>query len=529
MKRRTFIKRALPVATVPFLINGLPIKAFGQGSVFENLLRSADANNNVLVIIQLIGGNDGLNTVIPLDQYSALSTARANILIPENLVLPLTGSTVTGLHPSMPEIQGLFNDGLATIVQGVSYPNPNFSHFEATDIWLTASNADAPPPTGWVGRYLDQEYANYPTGYPNSTSPDPLALQIGSTVSTALQGPSISMGIAITSPTDFYQLTTGTYPQVPNTPAGHELTFIRETSVQTNAYATVIKNAAAAQANLSTLYPTAGTNELADQLKIVAQLIGGGLQTKVYMVSLGSFDTHSSQVSATGGNQTGNHANLLADFSVAVNAFQNDITLMGKQDQVIGMTFSEFGRRIISNGSQGTDHGTAEPVFLFGTKVQAGLIGTNPVIPANATVNDNIAMQQDFRSVYSSVLKQWFCITDDALNATMLDSSFPLINLVQSSCATSTGINEPIASADKLRNYPNPANSSTIIEFTTTGGQIQIKLYDEVGKELQTLVEGNYSSGTYQLELDTHSMAKGIYFYTMLQGTQKYTSKMLVM
>ena len=150
MKRRTFIQRALPVATIPFLINGLPIKAFGKGSVFEGLLKSAAENDRVLVIIQLQGGNDGLNTVIPLDQYSALSTARANILIPENLVLALNGSTVTGLHPSMPEIQALFNSNQAMIVQGVSYPNPNFSHFQATDIWMTGSDADETLASGWA-------------------------------------------------------------------------------------------------------------------------------------------------------------------------------------------------------------------------------------------------------------------------------------------------------------------------------------------------------------------------------------------
>ncbi len=375
MKRRTFIKRALPVATIPFLINGLSVKAFGKGSVFEGLLKSAAENDRILVIIQLQGGNDGLNTVIPLDQYSALTTARANILIPENLVLALNGTSVTGLHPSMPEIQALFNNNQAMILQGVSYPNPNFSHFQATDIWMTASDADETLASGWAGRYLADDYPDYPTNYPNTATPDPLAIQIGSTVSTTLQGPSANMGIAITSASSFYELTTGTYNPTPNTPAGHELSFIRETAVETNAYATVIKAAATAQANLSTLYPTAGTNNLADQLKIVAQLIGGGLQTKIYMVSLGSFDTHSAQVAATGGNQTGTHANLLSKFSVAVNAFMNDITLMGQQDRVLGMTFSEFGRRIISNGSQGTDHGTAQrPVFLFGTKVNGGLL-----------------------------------------------------------------------------------------------------------------------------------------------------------
>ena len=529
MKRRTFLQRALPVATIPFLINGLPVKAFGRGSVFEKLLRSATENNHVLVIIQLTGGNDGLNTVIPLDQYSALSTARANILIPEASVLSLNGTNLTGLHPSMTGIQNLFNEQKVAIVQGVSYPNPNFSHFEATDIWLTGSNASPHPATGWVGRFLDQEYPGYPTGYPNADSPDPLALEIGSVVSTALQGPSASMGIAITSSSNFYQLTSGNYDQAPNTPAGHELSFIRETSLQTQSYSTVIKNAANAQANLSTLYPTAGTNNLADQLKIVAQLIGGGLQTKVYMVSMGSFDTHSAQVDATGGNQTGTHANLLSEFSVAVNAFQDDITLMGQQDRVIGMTFSEFGRRIISNGSQGTDHGTAEPVFLFGSQVKGGLIGTNPVIPANAGVNDNIAMQQDFRSVYSSVLKNWFCISDAALSASMLGGSFPLIDLFNSSCSTSTGINQTANADAGLKNYPNPANSSTIIEFTTTGGNIQMKLYDEVGKEVETLVEGNYAPGQYQIEVNTSRMARGIYFYTLLQGQQKFTKKMLLM
>ena len=377
---------------------------------------------------------------------------------------------------------------------------------------------------------MSDQYPNYPTNYPSTATPDPLAIQIGSTVSTTLQGPAANMGIAITSASSFYELTTGNFNATPNTPAGHELSFIRETAVETNAYSTVIKAAATAQANLSTLYPTAGTNDLADQLKIVAQLIGGGLQTKIYMVSLGSFDTHSAQVSATGGNQTGTHATLLSKFSVAVNAFMNDITLMGQQDRVLGMTFSEFGRRIISNGSQGTDHGTAEPVFLFGTQVTGGLLGTNPQIPANASVNDNIAMQTDFRSVYSTVLANWFCVPVDQVNSelgTPSQSSFPLLSLFNASCTT--GINGPSASNITLRNYPNPANSSTIIEFQTTGGNVQIKLYDSVGNEIETIVEGTYGPGLYQVQLNTRRLNSGIYFYTMRQGQQKLTEKLLVM
>jgi uncharacterized protein (DUF1501 family) len=249
MKRKAFIKKALPVASLPFLINGFSMKAFGKGSLFETMLRAATQTDRVLVLIQLNGGNDGLNTVIPLDQYSNLSNARSNIMINQNLVLPLNGSTVTGLHPSMTGIKNLYNDQKVAVVQGVSYPNPNFSHFRATDIWLTGSDSNQTINTGWVGRFLEQEYPGYPTGYPNTTDPDPLALQIGNVVSTALQGPSVNMGIAITSSSNFYQLVSGTYDPAPNTPAGHELTFIRETSLQTQQYSTVVKSAALAQAN----------------------------------------------------------------------------------------------------------------------------------------------------------------------------------------------------------------------------------------------------------------------------------------
>ena len=527
MKRKSFIKRALPVATLPFLINGLSFKAFGRGSAFEQMLQAATQTDKVLVLIQLNGGNDGLNTVIPLDQYSALSAARANILINQNLVLALNGTAATGLHPSLTGIQNLYNDQKVTIVQGVSYPNPSFSHFRATDIWLTGADSNQTLNTGWVGRFLDQEYPGYPTGYPNATDTDPLALQIGNVVSTALQGPTVNLGIAITSSSNYYQLTTGNYDPAPNTPAGHELNFIRETSIQTQQYSTVIKNAALAQANLSTLYPATGSNSLADQLKIVAQLIGGGVQTKVYMCNLGGFDTHNSQVASTGGTETGDHADLLKKISDAVTAFEDDITLMGQQDRVIGMTFSEFGRRIKSNASLGTDHGSSLPVILFGSKVKGGLVGTNPVIPASATSSDNLPMQHDFRSIYSSILKNWFCIPDAEVSAAMLQN-FQTLDLFNTACAT--GVNEVNgAENEMLRNYPNPANSSTIIEFKTNGGNVQMKLYDEVGREIETIAEGTYAPGVYQTELNTQQLEKGIYFYTLREGEKKFTKRLLIM
>ncbi len=155
---------------------------------------------------------------------------------------------------------------------------------------------------------------------------------------------------------------------------------------------------------------------------------------------------------------------------------------------------------------------------------------SNPQIPANAGVNDNITMQTDFRSVYSTVLANWFCVPVDQVNSelgTPSQSSFPLLSLFNATCTT--GINGPSASNIGLRNYPNPTNSSTIIEFQTTGGNLQIKLYDSVGNEIETIVEGTYGPGTYQVQLNTRQLNTGIYFYTLRQGQQKLTEKLLVM
>lgn len=319
----------------------------------------------------------------------------------------------------MSNIQRLFNDGKITIVQAVSYPNPNFSHFRATDIWLSGSDSDKMLETGWTGRYLEQEFPGFPTGYPNSNMTDPLGIQVGGIVSPALQGSVTSMGMAITNPSNFYALLNDklTFTTAP-TRAGDQLAYIRQMSMITDKYSTIIKNAAQKITKQSSLYPAQGKNPLADQLKIVARLIAGGLKTKVYMVNMGGFDTHARQTEATD-TTTGTHARLLERLSEAINVFMVDINELGAGDRVLGMTFSEFGRRIKSNASGGTDHGAAAPVFLFGNGVQPGILGTNPALPAVANVKDNIAMQHDFRSLYTSILENWFLVSGSESQAVM--------------------------------------------------------------------------------------------------------------
>ena len=426
MKRRDFFKVTMPIV-LPSLISGVSLKALADSPLLRTMVRPA-GSDRVLVLIQLNGGNDGLNTVIPLEYYSAYHSARTNIAIPEDKVLRLEGFDGTGLHPAMPEMQQLFNTGKLTILQGVSYPQPNFSHFRATDIWLTGADAGVVLQTGWAGRYLDQQYPRFPQDYPNTGMPDPLAIQVGSLVSPALQGPALTMGMAISNPNSFYDLIGDKVETTANTRAGDQLAYIREMAVKTDQYAGVIKKAAQKVTKQSDKYPAAGKNPLADQLKIVARLVAGGLKTQIYLVSMGGFDTHAKQTDATD-TTTGAHAKLLAKVSEAVNAFQDDLAYLQVGNRVMGMTFSEFGRRIQSNASGGTDHGSAAPVFVFGEGVKSGIIGQNPIIPDHLTVNDNVTMQTDFRAIYCSILEKWFQ-TDTVETSAVLLKDYPVLPII---------------------------------------------------------------------------------------------------
>jgi len=519
MKRRDFLK-ITPAAAMGLMIGGLPIRTLAGNPLLNLLGKAASTNGRVLVLIQLTGGNDGLNTVIPLDQYSALSAARANILIPEGSVLKLADTINTGLHPAMTGIRDMYNNGFVNIVQGVSYPNQSFSHFRATDIWLTASDSTQYLNDGWLGRYLSDEYANYPVGYPSTAMPDPLAIEIGSAVSTSLQGPNVSMGMAITNVSSFYNLIDNTVTPAPATQAGHELTFIRYIAQQTQQYTGVIQTAAGKANNLSTKYPS--KNSLADQLKIVARLIAGGLQTPIYIVSMGSFDTHTNQVDTTD-HTIGNHANLLGELSDAVSAFFDDLKLLSVDDRVAAMTFSEFGRRIISNGGSGTDHGTAEPVMVFGKGVIPGFNGSNPVIPVGATVNDNLQMQNDYRSVYAAVLADWFQVSSTVMSDVLL-KNYPVLPIFKKDpIVTTNGNNDALS-----QNYPNPFSKTTTINFGSVGGNVTILLFDVSGRLLKTITKQDYPLGTYQISFDRQELPAGNYFYRLINGNTIATKKMVI-
>ena len=426
MKRKDFLKNTMAGVVLPAFINGISLRALAGTPAAHALSRYMN-DDKVVVLLQLAGGNDGLNTVIPLDQYSAYTAARSNIALPEDKVLRLNGFDGTGLNPAMTDMQQLFNDGKLGIVQAVSYPKPNFSHFRATDIWMTGADSDKILNTGWAGRYLGDVYKGFPDNYPSKDMPDPLAIQVGSVVSATFQGPAFTMGLAISNPSSFYNLIEGKVNVDSNSRWGEQLDYIEEMSQKTDQYAGVIKAAALKIPKQSAKYPAPGKNPLADQLKIVARLIAGGLKTKVYMVNTGSFDTHAKQTETD--TTTGNHAKLLQRVSEAIGAFMDDVQFLQIQNRVMGMTFSEFGRRIKSNASGGTDHGAAAPVFYFGHGIKPGIIGVNPTLPATATVNDNVPMQHDFRSLYASMLTGWNGLDPKDVQDILL-SQYPLLPMV---------------------------------------------------------------------------------------------------
>ncbi len=523
MKRRQFLQNTIPAAILPSLVDGFSVKVLADNPIMSALLNTYVETDRVMVIIQLNGGNDGLNMVIPLDQYSNYFNARSNIAIAQNRVLALTGTSAVGLHPSMTGLQSLYNNGKLRLVQAVGYPNPNFSHFRATDIWMSASDSNQELTSGWSGRYLNDQYPNYPVGYPNNNMPDPLGIQIGSTTSLTFQGPSVNMGISITSATNFYNLINGIQDPAPDTPAGDALKYVRLVATQSNLYATRIVAAANAVPTQGT-YPTGNT--LADQLKIVARLVKGGLKTRVYMVSMGGFDTHSLQTNTD--TSTGAHATLMQRLSDAIKAFQDDLQGLGVADRVMGMTFSEFGRRVKSNASVGTDHGAAAPLFVFGNKINPGITGVNPTIPANATVNDNIPMQYDFRSVYSTLLQNWFCVDNTTLQTIMLQNFQQLGLCANGTCLNPTGINNVNNSGISLiSNYPNPFTQTTTISFTTQGGHTLVQIIDALGRVLKTPVDREYVAGTYQVSFDSYALPTGVYYMRLQNESVQQVKPML--
>jgi hypothetical protein len=251
-------------------------------------------------------------------------------------------------------------------------------------------------------------------------------------------------------------------------------------------------------------------------------LIHGGLKTPVYMVTQGGYDTHSQQVDSADTTK-GAHATLLQQLSDAIKVFQDDLTRLEVQDRVAGMTFSEFGRRVMSNFSTGTDHGAAAPLFVFGTKVNPGIIGNNPVIASTVTVSDNVPMDFDFRQVYATVLKDWFEMNDAEVRDAMGGKTFQTLPIFKGGSTRIEDFADLFSRLSMKDPYPNPAQGNTNVSFYTDGGQLSLHLYDAMGTRVRTFASGKHRGGAHEVQLDLGGLRPGNYFVQLEQGTQRIT------
>lgn len=514
MKRREFIKNMGLLAgagTAYLTIGNSIVKAFSNP-----LFNFNNANGNILVLLQLKGGNDGLNMVIPIEN-SVYYTKRPTIAIPKTSALQLTSQI--GLHPSLTKLRDLYNQGRLTIVSSVGYPSQNRSHFRSTDIWMTASDSNQFLYDGWGGRYLLKEYPTYPEVFPAH----PMAIEIGSAESLLFSTPLGGTSIAFQDPNTFYQLVSGSSldsDPPPDTRAGDELKFLKQVAAQSIQYATVIKQKADAMPN-KVIYPS---NSLSSQLKIVAQLIGGGLETSVYLTSLSGFDTHSNELATL--------TRLYGYISDAVDAFYRDISAMGKAGKVVIVTFSEFGRRLTENGSSGTDHGAAAPMMIIGENINGGIIGGAPNL-TDLDSSGDVKYVYDFRQIYSAIMKDHLGLPQTSIDQVLL-RNFQPVPIFRSTTGTERPAQTP-KSFELFQNYPNPFNPSTVIKYsvpemeTGNGYSMQhtsLKIYDLLGREIAELVNEAKTPGTYSVQFNANGLPSGTYIYTLKTGNMVKSKKM---
>ncbi len=374
--------------------------------------------HRILVVIQLSGGNDGLNTVVPIGD-PAYHNARRGLALPEDNLITLDTDTGIALHPSMRGFADLLFEGQASIVQGVGYPNPNRSHFASMDVWHTgdtlAGNRGGRETTGWIGRAMDHACAHH------GQDPNLAVVSIGSEAPLATRGQNVNP-VAFQDPNLFRWMGNNIHPALAEAYAGlHEgetpstdaAAFVHRTALDAQLASDQLRDAV--RIDTDNEFPRG--NRLAQQLKLIAQMIKADLPTTVYYAALGGFDTHSGQL--------GTHNRLLSNFSQAVSAFQRELADSGHDQRVTTLAFSEFGRRVSQNASQGTDHGAAGPVFVLGPSITPGLIGEHPSL-TNLDQGDLIH-HTDFRSVYASLLGDWLQL--DA--APILGGQFASAPLIQ--------------------------------------------------------------------------------------------------
>lgn len=516
--RRRFMKSFGIAGGVGMMLNNLPVKASALSSWFAPPY--LEKSDRVLIMIRLKGGNDGLNTIIPLQYLPEYHFYRPTLGHKDNQMVHL--DDYMAMSPDMSKLKTLWDDGRMKVVQGVGYPEANFSHFRSSDIWASASDSDQYLNTGWVARYAEEVFPNYAEQPPT----DPPCIQIGGASSFLFTGEHNSkIGFEAFSSDQILDIVaTGqihSLSDLPDCQYGDQLEFLRRLTNNTYTFVSRIKESYDLAGESSTVYDD---NYFAASLKAIARLIKGGLKTKIYVVELEGFDTHA--------NQLNDHPRLLQMFSGAISSFFADFELPAAKDyrdKVLAITFSEFGRRVQENDGPGTDHGAASVMLAFG----AGLNGSGSVgdIPSLAELDDygNLIYTTDFRHVYSTLMTEWLCLPDP-LDDEVLKKNFGSPLRFGFDCEAIPSSNDYVEKSPYHHsatysggivyiNYSIPRSTMVMGELVSTDGKTFI-LERPINKQ----------SGEYTLKVNVRDrgLLPGMYFYRIRVTGREMCGKLIV-
>ncbi|GAB5401002.1 MAG: hypothetical protein Aureis2KO_25870 [Aureisphaera sp.] len=510
--RRTFIQ-ALGLAGAGSMTLGAANISAAKPSPLSVAL-AENENDRILVIVRLKGGNDGLNTIVPVYDYDVYANLRPTIRHQQNDLTMLNADF--GIPNYMNSLESMWGDGKMKVVHGVGYPEQNLSHFRSSDIWASTDEINFEP-TGWWGRYFEDLYPDYIINPPEI----PPAMQIGSIGNLIFEGNETNYAFTVANPDQLANIaengTVHDVMDIPDCVYGDKLLFMRATTNTTFFYADIINQAYMASTN-DVDY---GEEDLASQLAIVARMIKGNLGTKVYMVTLNGFDTHA--------NQLEEHQTLLEDLSNSMDLFFQDLAASGLDDKVLGMTISEFGRRPYENGSNGTDHGAASPVLLFGPALEGnGFINQHPDL-STWDQDDNLLPSTDFRDVYSSVLTHWFCLDPSVLDLILLGETYQNLDL-GFNCEILGG--NDFANVTRMAHRPTYQNNTTYIELQMpVTANVDIRLFDITGREVAKLKNEMLFAGRHKIDVKASvntRLSFGQYIYRIQTGGQNYSKSILI-
>lgn len=512
--RRSFLRNVGITSGMSMLLGKLSLTA-SAASPLSTALNNAETDR-VLVLIRLKGGNDGLNTIIPLYDFSTYRNLRPTIGLKENQITKINDAI--GVHKVMDPLTPFWNEGQMKIVQSVGYPDQNLSHFRSSDLWASAQDDQTFDGSGWYGRYIENQFPDFLSNPPEI----PPAIQIGGSANVAFNNKEMTnLAISVQNPEEIAEIAeTGQLYSTANLPEcyyGEQVGFVRAVANNTFFYAGILSETYKSAKN-----EVEYSGELGAQLATVARLIKGNLGTKLYMVSIDGFDTHA--------NQLDNHAALLSEVSTAINDFYNDLSKGGRSQDVLCTTLSEFGRRIEENGSNGTDHGAAAPLMLFGAGLNGnGFIGKQPDLKDVDEVG-NLKFDTDFRSVYATLLESWLCVDSSVVDEVM-GQSFSRIGDLGLSCSGQTTPTTEIFRKEILHQARYSSNGAISIFYRLPeGNQVSVQVFNLLGQPVATLTNAYQAAGEYTIPFNRFQkrLARGQYFYRIQVGEQVYSDSFVL-